>query len=97
MRRLQRSKLLTFALIGVLLTGSFGAGASAAEAGAPAPGESFAISGECAEADTPAETDAAEADRSAGTGDTSETGAESGRTAETGEESGKKTETGAGK
>ena len=96
MRRLQRSKLLTFALIGVLLTGSFGAGASAAEAGAAAPGESFTISGERAEADTPAETDAAEADRSAGTGDTSETGAESGRTAETGEESDKTAETGAG-
>ena len=95
MKRLQRSKLLTFVLIGVLLTGSFGAGASAVEAGAAAPGESFAISGERAEAGTPAETDA-EADRSVEIGDTAETGAEAGRTAETGEESGKKTETGAG-
>ena len=46
MIRLQRCKLLTLCLIGVLLTGSFGAAASAAEAGASVPGESFHVSGE---------------------------------------------------
>ena len=46
MKRKQRSKLLTFALISVLLTGSFGAAASAAEADAAVTGESVVVSAE---------------------------------------------------
>ena len=87
MRRRQRTKLLTFALIGMLLTGSFGVAASAAEAGAAVPGESFAMSGEPAEA-------GASGDEADGTGtDSGRTGNEAGGTGtdsgRTGDEAGR--------
>lgn len=44
MKRKQRLKLLTFVLIGILMTGSFGAAASAAETDAPVSGESVVAS-----------------------------------------------------